>query len=67
LKVYCAYYNDGKNVKITKTIDIVVTKHPAEFGIKKLERRKVMTVLVSPGPRKHFCLSTPSENPPIAK
>jgi len=36
LKVYCAYSNNGKNVKITETIAIAVTKHPAKFGIKKL-------------------------------
>jgi len=62
LKVYCAYSNNGKNVKITKTVAIAVTKHPATFGIKKLLRRKVMTVFISPGPRQHFCSSTPSEN-----
>jgi len=36
LKAYCAYSNNGKNVKITKTVATVVTKHPAKFGIKKL-------------------------------
>jgi len=36
LKVYCAYSNNGKKVKITKTVAIAVTKHPAKFGIKKL-------------------------------
>jgi len=35
LKVYCAYSNNGKNVKITETVAIAVTKHPAKFGIKK--------------------------------
>jgi len=25
-------------------------------------RRKVITVFISPGPRQHFCFSTPSEN-----
>ena len=34
LKVYCAYSNHGKNVKITKTVVIATTKHPANFGIK---------------------------------
>jgi len=36
LKVYCAYSNNGKNVKITETVAIAVTKHPAKFGIEKL-------------------------------
>jgi len=36
LKMYCAYSNNGKNVKITETVAIAVTKHPAKFGIKKL-------------------------------
>jgi len=36
LKVHCAYSNNGKNAKITKTVAIAVTKHPAKFGIKKL-------------------------------
>jgi len=36
LKFYCAYYNNGKNVKITETFAIAVTKHPAKFRIKKL-------------------------------
>jgi len=31
LKVYCAYSNNGKNVKITETVAIAVTKHPAKF------------------------------------
>jgi len=31
LKVYCAYSNNGKNVKITETVAIGVTKHPAKF------------------------------------
>jgi len=30
-KVYCAYSNNRKNVKITETVAIVVTKHPAKF------------------------------------
>jgi len=30
-KVYCAYSNSGKNVKITETVAMVVTKHPAKF------------------------------------
>ena len=33
---YCGYFNNGKNVKITKTVAIAVTKHPAKFGIEKL-------------------------------
>jgi len=36
LKVYRAYSNNGKNVKITEAVAIAVTKHPAKFGIKKL-------------------------------
>jgi len=36
LKVYCAYSNNEKNVKITETVAIAVTKHLAKFGIKKL-------------------------------
>jgi len=31
LKVYCAYSNNGKKVKITETVAIAVTKHPAKF------------------------------------
>ena len=31
LKVYCAYSNNGKNVTITETVAIAVTKHPAKF------------------------------------
>jgi len=31
LKVYCAYSNNGKNVKITEMGAIAVTKHPAKF------------------------------------
>jgi len=62
LKVYCAYSNNGKNVKITETVAIAVTKHLAKFWIKKLQRRKVTTVFISPGPRQQFCFSTPSEN-----
>jgi len=31
LKAYCAYSNNGKNVKITETVAIAVTKHPAKF------------------------------------
>jgi len=62
LKVYCAYSNNGKNVKITEMVAIAVKKHPAKFGIKKVWRRKVMTVFISPGPRQHFCFSTLSEN-----
>jgi len=31
LKVYCAYSNNGKNVKTTETVAIAVTKHPAKF------------------------------------
>jgi len=31
LKVYCAYSNNGKNVKITETVAIAVTKHRAKF------------------------------------
>jgi len=38
LKVYCTY-SSGKNVKITQTIAIAVTKHPAKFGIKKFEKK----------------------------
>jgi len=30
-KIYCAYSNIGKNVKITETFAIAVTKHPAKF------------------------------------
>ena len=40
LKVNCAYSINGKNVKITKTVAIDVTKHPAKFGIKKLVEKK---------------------------
>jgi len=36
LKVFCAYSDNGKNVKITETVAIAVTKHPAKFRIKKL-------------------------------
>jgi len=32
----CAYSNNEKNVKITETVAIAVTKHPTKFGIKKL-------------------------------
>ena len=39
LKVYCAYTNNGKNVKITETVAIAVTKHPAKFGIKKCREK----------------------------
>jgi len=35
-KVYHAYSNNGKNVKITEIVAIAVTKHPAKFGIKKV-------------------------------
>jgi len=31
LKVYCAYSNNGKNVKITETVAIAISKHPAKF------------------------------------
>jgi len=31
LKVYCTYSNNGKNAKITETVAIAVTKHPAKF------------------------------------
>jgi len=62
LKVYCAYSNNGKNVKITETVAIALKKHPAKFGIKEVWRRSVMTVFISPGPRQHFCFSNPSEN-----
>jgi len=31
LKIYCAYSNNGKNEKITETVAIAVTKHPAKF------------------------------------
>jgi len=61
LKVYCTYSNNGKNIKITLTV-VAVTKHLAKFQIKKLYRRKVITVFISPGPRQHFCFSTLSEN-----
>jgi len=61
LKVYCAYSNNGKNVKITETVAIAVAKHPAKFGINKWQRRNVMTVFISPCPRHHFCFSTSSE------
>ena len=40
LKVYCAYSNNGKNVKIIETVAIAVTKHPAKFGIKKIVEKK---------------------------
>ena len=36
LTVYCAYSNNGENVKITETVATAVTKHPAKCGIKKL-------------------------------
>jgi len=31
MKVYCTYSNNGKNVKITETVAVAVTKHPAKF------------------------------------
>jgi len=31
LKIYCAYFSNGKNVKITETVAVAVTKHPAKF------------------------------------
>jgi len=31
LKVYCAYSSNGKNVTITETVAIAVTKHLAKF------------------------------------
>jgi len=31
LKIYCAYSSNGKNVKITETFAIAVTKQPAKF------------------------------------
>jgi len=31
LKIYCAYSNNGKNVKITEAFVIAVAKHPAKF------------------------------------
>jgi len=36
LKVYSAYSNNGKNLKITETVAIAVTNHPAKFWSKKL-------------------------------
>jgi len=62
LKIYCANSNIGKNVKITEMVAIAVTKHPAKFGIKKLYRRKAITVFILPGPRQHFWFSIRSEN-----
>jgi len=31
LKVYCAYSNNEKNVKITEMVSVAVTTHPAKF------------------------------------
>jgi len=45
LKTYCAYSNEGKNVKITKTVAIAVTKHPAKFGIKNCREEKLWQFL----------------------
>jgi len=40
LKVYRAYSNNGKNVKVTETVAIAVTRHPAKFGITKIVEKK---------------------------
>jgi len=45
LKDHCAYSNNGKNVKITGTVTIAVTKHPSKFEIKNCRKEKLWQLL----------------------
>jgi len=55
-------FHQWEKCKNHSNVVIAVIKHLAKFQIKKLYRRKFITVFISPGPRQHFCFSTRSEN-----
>jgi len=60
--MYCANSNNAKNVKITQTVATAVYKASCQVLHQNIVEKQSYNSFMSPGPREHFCFSTPSNN-----
>jgi len=56
LKVHCAYSKHCKIVKLTEYVARPIFKHPVKFQVLSFREKKVMTVYLTPQPRRDFVL-----------
>ena len=56
LKVHCAYSNHCRYFKLTEYVARLIFKHPVKFQVLSFRGKKVITVYLTPQPRRDFLL-----------